>query len=273
MSEYAEDVNERLRTAVETRAEAYGDRQHAPLGELPAGFHPSFWIGSADRDGRRADLYKHFLRPGELAFDIGANCGEVTEVLLALGCRVVAVEPQAEIAKLINPKAEVVVAGAGGAMGEMTLYENVNPYLTSFSRQIADAASEINGSWSYRAVEGVPVVTLDSLIEAYGLPRFCKIDVEGFEIEVLRGLSHPLPALSFEVHAFDTSKTGACIARLDDLGDYGYLYSRGESYELEPFPPRSYAFFGDVYASLRTPSPEVLSANAGVNMGRSIDAP
>jgi hypothetical protein len=91
-------MNERLFDALTAHAAVCGDRQHAPLGELPAGFHPSFWEGAADRDARRARVYMHFLRPGELAFDIGANCGEVTEVMLALGCRVVSVEPQAHIA-------------------------------------------------------------------------------------------------------------------------------------------------------------------------------
>lgn len=246
------DVNERLRDSLEAHAFKYGDRQHAPAGELPAGFHESFWEGAADRDGRRAMVYAHFLRPGELAFDIGANCGEVTEVLLALGCRVVAVEPQAHIAALINPKANVHVAAAGATAGTMTMYENANPYLTSFIQQVADAASQANASWSYKTVPDIPVITLDWLIEKYGVPRFCKIDVEGFETEVLRGLTTPLPALSFEVHNFDTAKIGACLEILNGMGDYGYLYSRGESYELEPFPPRTYAFFGDVYASLRT---------------------
>jgi hypothetical protein len=146
----------------------------------------------------------------------------------------------------------VVVAAAGSQNGSATMYQNANPYLTSMLRTVADAAEQVNGSWSYREITDVPVVTLDALIAEHGVPRFCKIDVEGFEAEVLRGLTVALPALSFEVHNFDTAKIGACLELLDSLGDYGYLYSRGESYEMEPFPPRTYAFFGDVYASLRT---------------------
>lgn len=243
---------DRFPSALHARAEAVGALQHAPLGEIPAGFHPSFWEGSADRDGRRADLYKHFLRPGELAFDIGANCGEVTEVLLALGCQVVSVEPQPEIAAMIPKRAEVVVAACGASEGSAIMYANANPYMTSLRRDIAGVASSTNGAWHTVAEVEVPVVTLDALIAEHGLPRFCKIDVEGYEAEVLRGLSQPLPALSFEVHNFDLAKVGACVELLDGLGDYGYLFSPGESYRLEPFPPRSYSFFGDVYASLRS---------------------
>ena len=52
------------------------------------------------------------------------------------------------------------------------------------------------GEWADHAV--VPVTTLDALIDRYGLPAFCKIDVEGFEEAVVRGLSRPIPSVSFE---------------------------------------------------------------------------
>ena len=42
------------------------------------------------------------------------------------------------------------------------------------------------------------MTTLDTLVAEYGEPAFCKIDVEGFEVEALKGLSRPLRALSFE---------------------------------------------------------------------------
>jgi hypothetical protein len=46
----------------------------------------------------------------------------------------------------------------------------------------------------------VPVVTLDALIAQHGEPAFVKIDVEGYEPQVLRGLTRPVQALSFEFH-------------------------------------------------------------------------
>ena len=44
----------------------------------------------------------------------------------------------------------------------------------------------------------VPVTTLDALIERHGVPSFVKVDAEGFEEEVLQGLSRSIKALSFE---------------------------------------------------------------------------
>ena len=44
----------------------------------------------------------------------------------------------------------------------------------------------------------VAVTTLDALIARFGVPAFIKIDVEGAEPDVLAGLSHAVPVLSFE---------------------------------------------------------------------------
>ena len=74
----------------------------------------------------------------------------------------------------------------------------------------------------------VPVTTLDALIEEYGLPRFCKIDVEGYEAEVLAGLSHRIPALSVEFVAGALDIAEACVRRLEALGGYEFNAVRGE---------------------------------------------
>ena len=74
----------------------------------------------------------------------------------------------------------------------------------------------------------VPVTTLDRLIARYGLPRFCKIDVEGYEAEVLAGLSRPLPALSLEFVAGRLDLAAACIGQLAALGSYEFNAVPGE---------------------------------------------
>lgn len=74
----------------------------------------------------------------------------------------------------------------------------------------------------------VSLTTLDQLIETYGVPRFCKIDTEGFEAEVLSGLSTAIPALSFE-HSAHSPK---CIDMLSRLGECRFNYSAGETMTL-----------------------------------------
>jgi hypothetical protein len=84
--------------------------------------------------------------------------------------------------------------------------------------------------WDHR--ERVVITTLDALIEMHGVPEFCKIDVEGYEPEVLAGLSTPVRNLSFEFTPERLEATTACVSRLLELGDYEFNYSLNESLVL-----------------------------------------
>jgi hypothetical protein len=84
--------------------------------------------------------------------------------------------------------------------------------------------------WEKR--ELVTVTTLDNLISRYGVPRFVKIDVEGYEHQVLRGLSSPVPNLSFEFTPEFSRMAYDCIDRLSELGMGMFNYSPGESMQL-----------------------------------------
>ena len=76
------------------------------------------------------------------------------------------------------------------------------------------------------------MTTLDHLIQTFGRPAFCKIDVEGLEAEILDGLSQPLPLLAFEYLAEAPEVSRACVARLDELGQYRFNLVVGEGSSL-----------------------------------------
>jgi FkbM family methyltransferase len=173
------------------------------------------------------------LAPGDLVFDVGANIGDKAAQYLARGARVVCFEPQPNLAAHVRsrfpPERVAVEAVAlGSEPGTLTLSVcDAAPPISTFSeRWRTQGRFAANYTWN-RAIP-VPVETLDRAIERYGVPRFCKIDVEAFEPQVLAGLSTGIPLLSFECHDEMMAETTACLGRLASLGFDAYTVGIGE---------------------------------------------
>jgi FkbM family methyltransferase len=157
----------------------------------------------------------------------------------ALGARVIALEPQPHVARwlrrIVGRNHRIVVrpeaVGANKGMARIAIssrHPTVSTLSESWRQSVTRSNPGFEGVRWERSVE-VPVVTLDSLIDAYGLPGFCKIDVEGYESEVLAGLSAPIAAVSFEFVAGQLDVAAACVRRLRDLGPYSFNVVLGEA--------------------------------------------
>jgi len=200
-------------------------------------------VASQDEEKFYRELLAGFSQGG-LIFDVGANGGAKTDIFLKLGARVVAVEPDETNLTTLRERflqyrlRSVPVTLVGKALSDKIAVEKMwidgpGSAVNTLNRIWADHLSTQSGTFkhqhhglSFSNSKSVETTTIDNLIKLHGLPYFIKIDVEGYELNVLRGMSIPVPFLSFEVNLRVLRKEGIeCVQLLRKLrseGEFNY---------------------------------------------------
>jgi FkbM family methyltransferase len=200
------------------------------------------YYGDKERRAAMDRLYRRFVRPGDLVFDIGAHVGGRIAAFRRLQARVVAVEPQPAVVRTLrliygrDSHVTIEAAAVGRQSGFVNMNLNLdNPTVATASKDFIAAAAHAfeweDQTWTNSV--HVPLTSLDALIEKHGVPAFIKIDVEGYEAEVLAGLTRAVPALSFEFTTIQSDVAHACIARCAELGYSEFNAALGESQRFE----------------------------------------
>lgn len=192
-------------------------------------FVKSWFLSSKDKKmiKQRHLFYSQFLPLGSLYFDIGANYGNRIEPLINEDVKIVAVEPQHECIRFLHQKygkkITILENGVGSKQENKLMYiaPNAN-ILSSFSEDWIKSTQE-SGRFNqveWNKTQEIKMITLDYLIATYGKPDFVKIDVEGFELEVLKGLSQDLKVLSLEYTVPECSAAlTECLSYLEALSN------------------------------------------------------
>lgn len=216
------------------------------------------YYGHPRRDAAMDAFYARFVRPGDLVFDIGAHVGDRVASFRRLGARVVAIEPQPVCARALrtifsgDDRVTLVEAACADGIGTVELRINsANPTVSTVSSYFPQAARGAPGWESERwdTTTTVASTTLNALVNAYGIPAFAKIDVEGFEDVVLAGLHCALPALSFEFTTIERLLPQRCLDHLSALKFSHFNLALGDNMSLAL---RGWLSANDMVAHLRT---------------------
>ncbi len=176
-------------------------------------------------------FYRSLIPDNTLCFDVGANIGEKSEVLSTLGAQVVAFEPNPLVIPELKARCgksrnwEFLAVGLGSKTAVLNFYARK-----------AHGSSGFIKDWQVGIIDSfhVPVITLDDAIKFFGVPYYCKIDVEGWELEVFKGLTYSIPLISFEFHLNDQNiqNTISCLERLGHFGSSSVNITPSETFSF-----------------------------------------
>jgi FkbM family methyltransferase len=165
-------------------------------------------FGAQEYEGRFQSAMLTAIRPGDVVWDVGANVGLYSSIfsqIVGPSGRVVAWEPSPVNLKRLNdtvpPMSNVTVMPVALGDRERTvLFEQGDDSLGASSK-IVDKPVDLSG------VSSVKLLVGDEAVRSGGMaiPNVIKVDTEGYELDVLRGLSHTLQqhqvrAVCVEVH-------------------------------------------------------------------------
>lgn len=160
-----------------------------------------------------------------LLFDIGANRGDATLAGLEQGYRVIALEAAPRVySRLVgnfiyNPDVVPLRMAVSDKDGErLKFYEAQEDGLSTLNKDWLTAESMPYAGKPHREVE-VNTITIDALADKYGNPDLIKIDVEGAEWQVFKGMTRKYGTLCFE-WTFETMREHE--EQLDYLYELGY---------------------------------------------------
>jgi len=207
---------------------------------------------------KQIEFYRRLLselRPGDLIFDIGANEGFKTDLFLRMGARVIAIEPDETNQsileerfvryRLIRKPLVIVGKAVSDKCARETMWvDGPGSAVNTLSQKWASTLKGNKARHTYGHYgldfarnKTVETTTLEELMSAHGVPIFIKIDVEGYEVNVIRSLQRPVRYLSFEVNLPEFRPEGIqCVELLGHLaagGKFNYAVECEQGLALE----------------------------------------
>jgi FkbM family methyltransferase len=160
-----------------------------------------------------------------LIFDIGYNSGLFSMIMLSTfeNCKIIGIDANKTYINL-SPKASSKIKVLNYAISDKN-NEIINFYICDANLGISSTNEEWMNTIRHKSyfdkskrIEKIKTITLDKLIENYGIPDLIKLDIEGSEYKALCGLSKKCGTILFEWSEEYFSNALLCVERLKSIG-------------------------------------------------------
>ena len=232
--------------------------------------HKNYWFHGKNREWESMELFRELVRPGDIVLDVGANIGHISlyfGTLVGDRGKVYAFEPGQNnlpyLARNISQAGNItIVPQALGSTAEVRPFhlENLTGQNNSFLSGFLMMKGTARSHFMRVQTKSVPVQVLrgDDFLEANRIqPDFLKMDVEGFEYEVLQGFEKTLrevrPAMMVELQVhydeiyqmltsmgylvFREDRTQVLDPPVSQGGNYFFIHAQDQA-RLAPFVGR-----------------------------------
>ena len=218
------------------------------------------------------NILETIIKDDYLVFDVGCNIGEKAHKFLQLNAKVIGFEPQPKCVKTLlrrfegNNKIIIEPIGIDKEKGVSVIYEASHNTISSMSMDFINTVKKERFSdYKWGGKIEINVDTLDNMILKYGKPSYIKIDVEGYELNVLQGLTIPIDIISIEFTPELCQTSVDCIEYLEKINGecvYNYGYREDSVFKFDNWLNKNDLFsyiksirdfkyeFGDIYIKM-----------------------
>jgi FkbM family methyltransferase len=177
-------------------------------------------------------LFEYIINRNDLVFDVGSNIGNKSEIFLNLGAKVISFEPQENCFNYLlnrfsnNDSIFIERIALDKKVGDEIMYISDSNTLSSMSELFINETKKerfTNHNWMNKI--SIQVNTLDNMIIKYGEPNFIKIDVEGYELNVLKGLTKKIKLISIEFVPEICQQSIDCIEYIDYVNEGNTVFN------------------------------------------------
>ena len=196
-------------------------------------------------------------------FDIGSNIGRWTLANINNTSKIISVEASPNTFNSLlgnlgnNPKTVCLNYAVCNNNGEdITFYDSVANTLSTMNKEWLTSPSSRFHNTGYSVIK-CKTITIDKLIETYGMPELIKVDVEGGEYDCISSLTQKVKNLCFEWASETNDITFKCLDYLYSIGFTRFCIQYEDNYTYRPSESIYTTDLDSIKSTIRQTTPKI----------------